>query len=123
MIFAFQLLDVSRGMLYLHLAKIVHGDLKARNVLINNQGRALVADFGLAEFERPHGQSRTGMSSSGTADKSPRLIGTPHWLAPECFKDVADNKKLADVWAMGMLYSSFRIQFQFTRSVLRYDKL
>ena len=90
-------------MLYLHSAKIVHGDLKARNVLISDEGRALVADFGLAEFER-HDiiPSRVGITSSGTGEKTPRLIGTPHWLAPECFKDVTSDRKFADVWAMGM---------------------
>lgn len=89
-------------MLYLHSAKIVHGDLKARNVLISDEGRALVADFGLAEFER-HDilPSRAGSASSGTGEKTPRLIGTPHWLAPECFKDGVQDRKFADVWAMG----------------------
>ena len=61
----FQLLDVSRGMLYLHSAKIVHGDLKARNVLISDDEQALVADFGLAEFERHNViPSRAGSTSS-----------------------------------------------------------
>lgn len=81
---------------------LVIGDLKARNVLISDEGRALVADFGLAEFERHDViPSRSGSTSSGTGEKTPRLIGTPHWLAPECFKDGAVDRKFADVWALG----------------------
>ena len=97
-------------MLYLHSAKIVHGDLKARNVLISDEGRALVADFGLAEYERNDIiPSRVGSTHSGTSEKTPRVIGTPHWLAPECFKDITSDRKFADVWAMGMMMRDLMI--------------
>ncbi|KAF8323180.1 kinase-like protein, partial [Clavulina sp. PMI_390] len=89
-------------MMYLHSAKIVHGDLKARNVLIGDDGRALVADFGLAEFERHDVIPTRSGTSSGSGEKTPRLIGTPHWLAPECFKDAVVDRKFADIWALGM---------------------
>jgi serine/threonine protein kinase len=119
-----KLLDVGRGMLYLHSAKIVHGDLKARNVLISDEGRALVADFGLAEFERHDViPPRVGSTSSGSGEKTPRLIGTPHWLAPECFKDVTSDRKFADVWAMSMLILGSHEYPELTLFTLRYDKL
>ena len=96
-----QLLDVSRGMLFLHTAKIVHGDLKARNVLIGDDGQALVADFGLAEFERAVYPAHIPTTSTDDGGKLPHLIGTPHWLAPECFKPGVVDRKIADVWALG----------------------
>lgn len=95
-------------MLFLHSANIAHGDLKARNVLISDEARALVADFGLAEFERYDVMPSRAGTPSGTGEKTPRLIGTPHWLAPECFKDGAVNRKFADVWALGKLEAHVR---------------
>lgn len=38
--------DIARGMEYLHSRDVVHGDLKGKNVLISNEGRALLCDFG-----------------------------------------------------------------------------
>ncbi|KAF9450874.1 kinase-like protein [Macrolepiota fuliginosa MF-IS2] len=40
--------DVAEGLHYLHQASIVHGDLKAQNILVSDDGRALIADFGLS---------------------------------------------------------------------------
>eukprot|EP00526_Cylindrotheca_closterium_P002165 CAMPEP_0113655642 /NCGR_PEP_ID=MMETSP0017_2-20120614/29831_1 /TAXON_ID=2856 /ORGANISM="Cylindrotheca closterium" /LENGTH=930 /DNA_ID=CAMNT_0000568935 /DNA_START=231 /DNA_END=3019 /DNA_ORIENTATION=+ /assembly_acc=CAM_ASM_000147 len=59
--------DVSQGLRFLHASKppILHGDLKAKNILIDGRFRAKVADFGLATKTR-------GV-----------LSGTPYWMAPE----------------------------------------
>ncbi|KAK1699083.1 hypothetical protein QYE76_015780 [Lolium multiflorum] len=40
--------DVARGLAYLHGEAMVHGDVKARNVVIGSDGRAKLADFGCA---------------------------------------------------------------------------
>ncbi|KAJ7180564.1 kinase-like domain-containing protein, partial [Mycena filopes] len=102
------LYDIGRGMEYLHSQNVVHGDLKARNVLINDEGRALVADFGLAKFERvsvksvvPHSPGADSSHSTPTKPKIINLVGTLHWLAPECFID-GEISKASDTWAMGM---------------------
>jgi guanylate cyclase len=52
--------DVSQGLRFLHASKppILHGDLKARNILIDSRFRAKVADFGLSK--------KTGTGLSGT---------------------------------------------------------
>ncbi|KAJ7139296.1 hypothetical protein C8R44DRAFT_693749 [Mycena epipterygia] len=42
------ILDVARGLEYLHRNKVVHGDLKAMNVLVTPANRACIADFGLS---------------------------------------------------------------------------
>ncbi|KAI6112193.1 kinase-like domain-containing protein, partial [Pisolithus croceorrhizus] len=39
------LLDIARGLNYLHDLGIVHGDVKGENVLISRGGRALITDF------------------------------------------------------------------------------
>lgn len=46
--------DISQGVRFLHSAKpqVVHGDLKAANVLVDGRMRAKVADFGLSQKKR-----------------------------------------------------------------------
>ncbi|KAF7354936.1 Protein kinase domain-containing protein [Mycena sanguinolenta] len=97
--------DIGRGMEYLHAQNVVHGDLKARNVLINDQGHALVADFGLAKFARVSVKSAIAQSpnidSTPTTPKMVNVVGTIHWLAPECFVE-GGSTRASDAWAMGM---------------------
>ncbi|KAJ7651210.1 kinase-like domain-containing protein, partial [Roridomyces roridus] len=42
--------DIIEGLRYLHSQNVIHGDLCARNILINDEGRACLSDFGLAAF-------------------------------------------------------------------------
>jgi serine/threonine protein kinase len=77
--------DVARGLAYLHARSVVHGDLKARNVVIGADGRAKLADFGCA------------ILATGGA----RAIGgTPAFMAPEVARG-EDQGPAADVWALG----------------------
>ena len=78
-----------------HQAGMVHRDVKPENVLITEDGRVKVADFGLA---RAVEQSNQGLTRTGT------LMGTAAYLAPEQIeKGTADAR--SDVYAAGiMLY-------------------
>ena len=78
-----------------HQAGMVHRDVKPENVLITEDGRVKVADFGLA---RAVEQSTQGLTRTGT------LMGTAAYLAPEQIeKGTADAR--TDVYAAGiMLY-------------------
>jgi len=76
--------DVARGLAYLHGRSLVHGDVKARNVVIGADGRARLTDFGCA---RP-------------ADSARPLGGTPAFMAPEVARG-EEQGPAADVWALG----------------------
>ncbi|TKW26104.1 hypothetical protein SEVIR_3G164200v4 [Setaria viridis] len=77
--------DVARGIAYLHGEEsVVHGDVKARNVVIGADGRAKLADFGCAR--------RVG-------SKGP-IGGTPAFMAPEVSRG-EEQGPAADVWALG----------------------
>ncbi|KAG8055742.1 hypothetical protein GUJ93_ZPchr0001g31030 [Zizania palustris] len=76
--------DVLRGLAYLHGQSLVHGDVKARNIVIGVDGSAKLADFGCAR----------------TMDSARPIGGTPAFMAPEVARG-EDQGPAADVWALG----------------------
>src|ERR687884_2013985 len=73
-----------------HAAGIVHRDVKPENVLLTDDGRVKVADFGLARA------ASAGTTTSGV------LMGTAAYLAPELIaRGVAGAR--ADVYAVGIM--------------------
>jgi serine/threonine protein kinase len=77
--------DVSQGVRFLHSAdpQVIHGDLKAANILVDNRFRAKVADFGLAQKRNMGG------------------TGTPLWMAPELLRGESPNTAATDVYSFG----------------------
>lgn len=79
---------------YAHSQGVMHRDIKPANVLINHEGRAKLADFGLA---RPTSDETVGLTRSHI------VMGTPDYMAPEQMAGTADHR--ADLYALGvMLY-------------------
>ncbi|KAJ6522974.1 kinase-like domain-containing protein, partial [Mycena vulgaris] len=86
--------DISLGLEYLHSRKICHGDLKGINVLVDNSGRALLCDFGLARL-KADATTRTG------AVDALQIQGSRNWMAPELLNG-SRNRPPADVYAFSM---------------------
>jgi len=82
--------DVCRAVAAVHKAGLLHGDIKAQNVMRDASGRVVLMDLGA-------GQIRTERLSS-----EPPLVGTPLYLPPELF----DNKPATiacDIYSLGVL--------------------
>jgi len=80
---------VAEALAHSHAAGVRHCDLKPSNVVLSNDGRIRVVDFGLAHAEGPDAGSRG-------------VGGTPDWMAPEQWRrePVTDR---TDVWALGVM--------------------
>ena len=90
--------ETATGMAYLHLSdvSIVHGDMKAANVLLTDKLSVRICDFGMAQAKN---RSKT-MSASTSKEKGATAL-TIAWSAPELFK--ARPKSFAtDIYALGM---------------------
>jgi serine/threonine protein kinase len=80
--------QVLEGLDYLHHNDIVHGNLKASNILLTKSGDVKLSDFGLSL--NPH--------SLEDVDKG--VSCTPNWAAPEVIELKPASSK-SDIWSLG----------------------
>ncbi len=84
-------LDVISGLYQLHKEAILHRDLKSLNVLLNDQLRAKISDFGLSKV-------KSEVASQSTV----RSKGTLIWMSPELC-DEKPASTASDIYAYGMV--------------------
>ena len=90
--------DLRSALALCHRHGIVHGDIKPENVLIDDEGRLVLSDFGIARLtDRTF---RTGLNLATST--LPGNFGTPYTLAPEC-RGGEKATPAADVYSFGVL--------------------
>ncbi|RZU50245.1 serine/threonine protein kinase [Krasilnikovia cinnamomea] len=88
-----------------HRAGVVHRDVKPGNVLLGEDGRVVLTDFGLATVPGDPNVTRTGL-----------VLGSPAYIAPERARDGTAGPA-ADLWSLGAtLYAAVEGQSPFARS-------
>ena len=95
------LVEVCRALSYVHSRKLIHYDIKPSNVLVSDEGRVKVLDFGLA-----------AVKSIGPGEWKG---GTPGYMAPELADSDALVDHRSDLYSLGiMAYQLFCRQLPFS---------
>ncbi len=82
-----QVLD---GLAYSHGQGVIHRDLKPGNILINDDGRIKITDFGVARID------------SSTLTVMGDIVGTPYYMAPEQFSGLEATPR-TDLYQVGVI--------------------
>ncbi len=84
--------DCAEALSYAHSRGIIHRDIKPANIMLNDQGLAKIADFGIA-----------GLLAEADADSGGRrrVMGTRGYMPPEQEQDVRRTDERSDIFALG----------------------
>jgi serine/threonine protein kinase len=83
-------LDIVRGLCFLHSCKVIHRDMKSKNVLLSKQGPAKICDVGMAVIHTASVSMNAGFN------------GTFAWAAPELLLGQRCDSKV-DIFSMGVI--------------------
>ncbi|CUA71091.1 Tyrosine-protein kinase SPK-1 [Girardia tigrina] [Rhizoctonia solani] len=88
-----QSVQICEGLSYLHQIGIVHGDLRASNILVSHDGAPLLFDFGNSWL------ANQTMNFTRTGRGLPMSL---RWAAPELIEESNPQNEKSDVYALGM---------------------
>ncbi|KAI9183954.1 ATP binding [Blastocladiella emersonii ATCC 22665] len=110
--------QVLLGLAYLHEREIIHRDIKAANILVDNNGCVKISDFGISKRVGPEGlvsvvgglkadaaeadETGAGAGAANKASVGLSLQGSVYWMSPEVVKHMRYTRK-SDVWSVGCL--------------------
>ncbi|KAH7924090.1 kinase-like protein [Leucogyrophana mollusca] len=107
--------NVAAGLRYLHSCSVIHGDLSGSNILVDGDGKACLADFGL---------SSVMLEFQGTSYFTSSIRGAVRWAAPEIYEvPVDDNVSPHIPTAQSDIYSFGSVMLQVISGVVPYHYL
>lgn len=80
---------------YAHRQGILHRDIKPSNILLDREGNAVVADFGIARF--------MDSSADQSITQQGEAIGTPDYISPEQALGKSDVNRRADIYSLAVV--------------------
>jgi membrane-associated phospholipid phosphatase len=85
-----------------HRHGITHRDLKPANVMVSDEGRVKVLDFGLAKLLEEEGAKKRPGDSTATLTSTGHVLGTIPYMSPEQVKGIEVDHR-SDVFSLGIL--------------------
>jgi len=110
--------DILKGLKYMHSASVLHRDIKPGNLLIINNSRVVIGDFGLSRTLPNYKQLSSSIKGAmrireekkeageiGIKHKMSQYVVTRWYRAPEIILSQADYGTGIDVWAAGCVFA------------------
>lgn len=123
----FYIAEISLALQFVHDMNFIHRDIKPDNILIDAKGHIKLTDFGLCRGNRwthdlsyyrddqhvdnnnhdEHPTITTALSrreiEHSLRRRTPSLVGSPNYIAPEVLKQESTNEILCDWWSVGVI--------------------
>ncbi len=98
--------QIAEGLSAAHDKGVVHRDLKPENVIVNNDGRVKILDFGLAKLARSDGRSMPAEGATATVPVQTMpgmVLGTAGYMSPEQVRGKEVDAR-TDIFAFGAIF-------------------
>ncbi|KAG8868729.1 hypothetical protein FRB97_001959, partial [Tulasnella sp. 331] len=120
---ATEIAGIALGLAYLHALDVIHGDLKAANILLDDALRPKICDFGMSKVLHTEYEATSAGLKGG---------GSWRWKSPEMMEDGSVKTTASDVYAFGITiaevlsaelpFSRHRSPFTIARAVTKGDR-